>query len=409
MKKEKKSFYSVIFAISIWFIYLSNDASFMMKTIIPLVVLLLIYLVAKKQYKLKITTNSKNLIYFVITIILSTVINCIINYEYIDYNVIIGIVYFLEIFLWFCIITEQDYKRNEIAFIINSFIILAVVASLQVIFLYLAGKTGKLSVVSLLGVKVDANYFSALVSIINVLLFIKILYFNKNKFKLLVNVICLIVMLCGIGLSGSRAALLATILSDILVFIQYIIQNINFKKIVMVFFIIIAMFVGVNIFLKVMPVWIYNRYFVNTYSDNSNNERVELWENAIKGVLKQPILGYGIGIFDKVPEFNTLSSGRKIPPTVPAHNTFLDILVYSGVIGEIIFLIFLYNIFKEFLKKKKRIFIPVILNLLFTSNIIGADKSYYFWSTLILLSIISKVIQKEEEENNEIKTYINDC
>ena len=113
-----------------------------------------------------------------------------------------------------------------------------------------------------------------------------------------------------------------------------------------------------------------------------------------------------IRIFDKIPEFGTIND-FEIPDRVPAHQTYLDILIYSGVIGFIPFILFLYYLFKAFLKKEKFKYVPMIFLFLFITNIIGAERSVFFWNTLIILTIIKDNIDSKDKEQDKLENIDN--
>lgn len=390
----KISIIAVIFSVSFWFIYLSTDGSFMMQTLFPLILLLGAIYILGKKITFKIEKNDMLLFILFLIFVIVTTLNCCIHIEYISYDVITGLIYFGAIFLWFFLISKHSFNKKEIKFIINSLICFSIVTSLQVIYMYYIGENGKISVISVFGKKIDANYFSALASIISNFILLKILFSkSKNKIMLIISSIAFILTIFSITLSGSRAALISLIFSNLIILIQFFFKKFNLKKVVIICIGTIVLIIILKFISSVLPTWLFNRYFVNSYSDKSNNERIELWKNAFDGILEQPI-GYGFGIFDKLPEHNQISTGRYVPATVPAHNTYLDILIYGGILGGIVFAIFLLNVFKGFFIGKNRILIPVILNLLFTSIVLGADKAVYFWNTIILLNIIYKYIQK---------------
>ena len=131
-----------------------------------------------------------------------------------------------------------------------------------------------------------------------------------------------------------------------------------------------------------------------------------MWKNGMRGIMKKPLTGYSIRIFDKIPEFATIND-FEIPDRVPAHQTYLDILIYSGLLGFIPFMLFLYYLFKEFLKKGRFKYIPMIFLFLFITNIIGAERSVFFWNTLIMLTIIKDNIDAKEKEKDKLNNSSN--
>lgn len=394
MEKTKKSLSAILLAMSFIFIYLAIEGSFTVLSIaVPILLYVLYFFCIKKYKKISIDKSSLMLILLFLTFLFSTVINIFLHIDVISFSIITGLIYFGIIFFWKIIVTQCDYSKQEIKFIINIYILISIIASLDVIFRNYTGSTGKLSIITLFGIKINANYFAAFIAIPPLLNFNYIIYSKKETIlKKAFRVIGLIINIYGLFLTGSRAALIGYLGAQIVAIIIYTYRKITMKKIVLsiVFVGVALMFLG-NIS-KYIPSWMYNRYFVNSYSDRSNEERVLIWRNAIDGVTYKPLLGYGIGIFNKLDKYTALPNGWTLPDSAPAHNTYLDILIYGGIVGIILFITFIVIVVKPFLKKDNIIYIPIILNLLFTSIIIGADKAVYFWNNLIIMNIIIKYI-----------------
>ena len=68
---------------------------------------------------------------------------------------------------------------------------------------------------------------------------------------------------------------------------------------------------------------------------------------------------------------------------------------------------FIYYLFKAFLKKEKFKYVPMILLFLFITNIIGAERSVFFWNTLIILTIIKDNIDSKDKEQDKLEIIDN--
>ncbi len=401
-KEERISLDACIFALSFWLIFITIEGSFSIQILLPFLIITMFYnIIIRRDYTLKINKESKILFIFILSLIFSTVVNLFKNTSYIGFDTIIGVLYFIVIFLWYWFNTNKKYNSLEIQMMTNSYIWMSVVCSVFLILRFLKGQTGKIAMINLINVEIDENYVSALIALATMYIFNKILN-KKSDFKEKGISICLIMInSLAIALSGSRAALIATIIAMILAFLFSFYKDLNFKKLVKIaMVIIIAICIGRKI-LDYIPAWTYNRYFNSNYADNSNNTRILLWKNGIDGIFNSPIFGYSIRVFDKLPEYSYIN-GFKIPARVPAHQTYLDLLLYTGILGFIPFMIFLCMIFKKFLKNKNKIYIPMIFVLIFITNIIGAEKSVFLWNNLILLTIIGDYLLKDESNIDDI-------
>ena len=406
MKKDKVSIVARIFGCSIWMVLFAWEGSFSIQCIIPFLILLLAYEVLNKKLKYTIDLEAKLLLCLVSIIIISTGINTLRYIEIASMSNIIGIIYFITIFLWYYLVTSKKYSQKDIEFIINNYIIVATICSVLTIRMSLSGYAGKIAIINFIGTLTDENHTSAIISLAPIYCLIMLWYYKKNK---IIYGSLLGINALGICLTGSRASMLAMILGMAITFMMYFTTELNGKKIIKMGFLLLIISIVASYIISLMPTWIFNRYFKNSYVDNSNNTRIEIWKNAIEGITDQPFLGFGTGTFHKLPKY-----AYTCDKSVPAHETFLDIGLYSGVFGMIIFIIFVVKHINPLLKEKKlRIFLGGVIDLLFISVIIGADKSIFLWNTLILLNIVENnkskkdILEKEKNSDYSNTSVIN--
>ena len=77
--------------------------------------------------------------------------------------------------------------------------------------------------------------------------------------------------------------------------------------------------------------------------------RMEIWKNALNEILKSPIFGHGLG----KPEFAYSSQWGGLIRT--AHNNYLQLLFYDGLVGLILYLRGIYHSIQLCLRSNKRI------------------------------------------------------
>lgn len=136
---------------------------------------------------------------------------------------------------------------------------------------------------------------------------------------------------------------------------------------------------------------------LSDFSADGGSGRFELWSYAWEYFLNHPIKGIGAG---NILEYNTFFHGEPLY----AHNTFLHILSESGLIGFLLYMLFLLLVFKKVMTKglyqKKPYlfftFIGFVLQILSLSLVI--DEAF-----LLFLAILSCSI-KEERCSNECIT-----
>ena len=407
MNNKKVSFDAIMFALSYWLIFITFEGSFSVQVLFPILILMIIYKIfIDNNIKVKMDKGKRTLFYFIVALFISTITNLIINIKYFNINTIIGLLYFVIIFLWYIVTTNKIYSDKEIRIIKTSYILTSVICSLFLIERFLSGQTGKIAMINLVNMEIDENYVSALIAMATLFIFQDILSINKKIGIKLINIIYLVINIFAVALSGSRAALIGLAIAMGLQYVIMFFEKVNLKRILkFIMIIVIITAIGIKV-LEYIPTWTYNRYFNSNYVDKSNSKRVLMWKNGMRGIMKKPLTGYSIRIFDKIPEFATIND-FEIPDRVPAHQTYLDILIYSGLLGFIPFMLFLYYLFKEFLKKGSFKYIPMIFLFLFITNIIGAERSVFFWNTLIILTIIKDNIDSKEKEKDKLNNSSN--
>ena len=128
------------------------------------------------------------------------------------------------------------------------------------------------------------------------------------------------------------------------------------------------------------------------YENQSNSERLLMWQSSINMFIEHPLFGIGIGNFqDQYMSYYRSSLSRETP--VHPHNNFLFILSESGIVGGISYLLFFiylyYNTIKTYFKNKNTISLAYLSCILaytintFTDCVFcgnGLEKlTYIFW------------------------------
>lgn len=205
---------------------------------------------------------------------------------------------------------------------------------------------------------------------------------EKNKKFIILEIIALVELL----IFANKGAFLASI---IYIFLIYILSK-KYKKIniknTIIYTVVLFLIFNLRSILKIISE-VLKSYEINSYSINtllaalngnniSLNSRNELWENAKNIISENLILGNGMGSYEAVYGIYT-------------HNIFLDILIYYGITGSIIILIFVLNSIVKIIVSKNiyfKIFSLMILVswcpvLLLSSNIYF---NFSFWIFLFL-------------------------
>jgi len=228
------------------------------------------------------------------------------------------------------------------------------------------------------------NYYAypLLIYFVSELCLFQLIKFNKYK-KL--RIILLFLVFLTFFLSGRRSPTICALIAVLIYFFN------NNKFIFTLLIIFISTFgtivISSNIFgVKIEESLTYRRFErINQNSnfyDSSYSERELIWENYLKGFFDSPILGNGL---------NTSESTLKRHYSgdlegYSYHNTFLQILVESGFLGFLCFIIFLLQVLSKFLIKKNKL---LILSLFFPSLLINWVETNFLPGQLFFVFTIT--------------------
>lgn len=378
---DKIKFSIFLFGISYFFIFFSVESAFCIQSILlPIFFLICYFIISRKKVKFNnifIYCLSLFFLYFV-----STLINML-KFQ-LGFKSIIQLFYQLIIFIWFILLTNDNCNKREVDFCEKCMVITCFLSSCFVLFQNLILSDTIFSLKNFFGYRIDKNFYSAFMCMGGIVLFDLILYSKFDIKKLF----AFLVILIGILFSNSRSSMIAFFISCIISIFVFFGKKITFNRIFLLIFMALVTFIMYKPILNLLPSWMYNRYFVTSYVDNSNKERISMWSNAFEGFFNSPIIGYGPGNMTLIPEYSQTSFGSIMSTTTMSHNTYIDMLVNGGIIGFIIFLSLLFFIFKKAFLFDKRL-IPLVFSLVFTSFIVGAGKSVFFWNTLIFILLRS--------------------
>lgn len=382
--KEENKFQIFILGISPFLALISREGGITLQNAVILVILLLINVLIRKKFVIRINKIHKVFLSLMLVITLSTAINTIIHNNVASTENLIELFYMYVIFLWFYLNTTSYVSKEKIMKILSCYNIVSVIMSIQIIKMSISGVAGKIMITNFAGVLMDENCVTALIAMTPIYAFTKLLYYKNNFFTKCVVLFEIIICTAGVALAGSRAALIGMGMGLFITLAYYLKDKISFKKIIIMFGIVIVGIFFIANLKNIMPVWIYNRYFNSNYMDNSNTQRILIWKNALSGISNQPILGFGMGTFPNLKQY-AYTAGQ----STPAHQTLLDMGLYGGIIGIIIFIYLIYLIIFPIVKNKKtKKYTGAIFCIFFISMILSATKSMFLWNNLIFLTLL---------------------
>lgn len=317
--------------------------------------------------------------------------------EAISSTTIVRFFYFATILVYFVVATDRSYNQTDVRFIISGNIVCGVIIALVVLLRYVAGATGKVTVVSVWGVDIEENYTAALLAFDCILAILAFVRTKEIHFRLILLVAFLIIVF-GIAYTGSRAALLSTFLSLGVMLLGLVfasgVDGVFLRLPATLAVLAVLLLFLVPGALDSLPAWYVDRFFNNSYIDGSNIERIQLWLNGLSGFLERPLFGYGIGnfaYFTRTVFFSMQGYG-----VVVAHNTYIDTLVDLGLVGFALVFIFIFRKLNFCVALRSFEFVSLAIVMVATSFIVGGERAFFFWNALVVLSMLSQVRRPEE-------------
>ncbi len=211
-----------------------------------------------------------------------------------------------------------------------------------------------------------SNHFGAYIGMC-ILLAFGVIPFLKNKIVQRLLILCAHAAFLVVLLTGSRAALAATVLALLTVFIILGIRSQNLRKFIkktwVAFVVGIAVIAGaVFVFrepLSTLPVVQRMQQGVESAESGFPPDRLSWWMSSFDMVKDRPLLGFGLGTFRDM-----YSQYRRYDYRVPgpgdiqyqitpesSHNDYIDILVTEGFLGLAAYLALLFIVFSAIDKK----------------------------------------------------------
>lgn len=238
-------------------------------------------------------------------------------------------------------------------------------------------------------------------------IFFAVYLFLKHKFSFygLFSFFSFLVMANTILSSSARAAIICFWLGLFLIVVSLMV--LSEKKVIkflgfLIVFIVIVLVLSYFFFVDEI------KEVANSFleKDNSMQARFFVWDIGWRGFLERPILGWGLENFNIV-----YSNFFKLRPQLGSwrdysvwfdrsHNTPLDVLIHSGVLGLISYLsLFLVSIFYLFKKRDNNpeIVFIVLLTIYFIQNLTVFDVVSSYMAFFLVLAFVNSLTKENEE------------
>lgn len=284
----------------------------------------------------------------------------------------------------FILLTSLELNDREARWILNGFVIASIFYSIMIILYRINNPTTYIhSRIVILGSEIDPNYIGLPLIVSFSILFYEVLHQDKKILKVLEILILTLAVLLTSSRGNFLSLMVCAILNILFFFKSHTLAW--YKKMAILVATIIVFFAFYNFASSS-----YNSYLMRILSfssDDISNGRYTLWSEAFDLWWDYPILGGG---------FEAL--GRAV--NKGAHNTYIQILCDTGIVGLILFISFLFSFVRQSFKNNKCLCISLI-GLLCHSFFLGAISSRCFWVTLIMIVMIIN-----HDETNAMESHL---
>lgn len=120
---------------------------------------------------------------------------------------------------------------------------------------------------------------------------------------------------------------------------------------------------SIFIFVFILLIFIYKPVNLNSYFEN----RLVIWNHSISLILSNPLLGYGNESNERLYDQIFGKSGFPLSNLIidRAHNLLLDLTIWSGAVGLILFSRYLYEKYKNISVSNKRVLLSFVIYSMF--------------------------------------------
>lgn len=395
---------SILLGFSALFIFFAWDDNFNMQVMAPVTILFLIGYVIKTKGRFS-NAGMLGLCLLILGSCSVSLLSCLLlNHEAISLKSLVRFFYVASILVFIFVIVDRKYTNIDLNIIVLGNIVAGAIIGLGIIGRYLNGASGKIAVTNIWGIPVEENYMASLMAFEFTIAIIALRYTKGFKQKLGISILALINIL-GIILSGSRAAMLGA-LAGAALFLLFYLSTGSAGGFVMRLLVLIALILGALVLVanvsESVPSWYFDRFFHNSYLDSSNMQRIRFWLFGLEGFMARPLFGYGVGNYAY---YVSAEKWSEVSDVVVAHNTYIDALVDIGLVGTVLFAILILMNFKG--AWKNGAFLSLLFVGLWTSFIVGGERTFFFWNSVVLLSIFARYASGQNSIDTGIASIFN--
>lgn len=241
------------------------------------------------------------------------------------------------------------------------------------------------------------------------------IFYTKNTYLKLLNILAVIIMVAALVFSESRSSILGVIVGAAIFAVYFIVKKrFGLKQILKGLTVILAAGLTVGLLFFFKGGQSLERFKINPTNLRSVESRLNIWGSAWKNILAHPLLGTGIDTFAIYfpqylePHFFELEEGLNLLAD-REHNELLQFGVWGGLPAMILYLLMigfgLKMFFNSPLKKHHladAVFIGFFI-LIFQNFFTFSSVSHYMLLTFFLTAMVAITEKKVEEMDLKIR------
>lgn len=309
-----------------------------------------------------------------------------------------GMITLLSLYLLFLVGTVRSFNSKEI----KTIKIFMVISSLIIPFLLTVNKSISYSreTLSSSSGTADQNGLAVNLSFCVIIVFSIFLNCKKIIGKLL-SVIMLGIIIYGMIATGSRGAVLGLLIALMYYVLKTVPNAIKSKG-----FWISLIFLGIGIYILFKYLGnnlnsaVSDRFSIDSISQDKGSGRLEIWKNFIS-ILGQNFirLFFGYGYDSSKAIYNEYFGMSKAP-----HNVFLQILIESGIIGLILFIIVLISLCRTVIKAKCYEEVAMLFIVVISFFTLGFFNNKGAWNIFLLAVLSAKTAAANSDKSKSVST-----
>lgn len=290
--------------------------------------------------------------------------------------------------LLFLVLATLTLNYKEVEFLRTVFIIATVIYAAMTIYSCIQVGSARYihSAILLFNTKIDPNFIGIPFVAASSLVLDNIL----NKKRKIINLVLYLVIVIAIVYTASKSNFICLAVSNILVLFNFIHKRnikLGLRILGLMLFLVIVIYGIRFISIEYADQWAR----MSSFGENGDNGRYALWERAFSVFWNSPLFGNGLG--------HMVSSYGKA-----THNTYLQVLCETGIIGSLLFLSAIFIILKK-LRNCNNVYFILFLCMLLQVAFLDALDNRCFWVVICWMNLLPNMKEVPNDERYK-ESYI---